>query len=66
MNVESLFDGFARARGQSGDARGDVASAGRGSVRGRAEHGDSVDVMRTIKRAMDPQNLMNPGKVLNL
>ena len=31
-----------------------------------AEHGDSVDVMRTIKRAMDPQNLMNPGKVLNL
>ena len=31
-----------------------------------AEHGDSVDVMRTIKRAMEPQNLMNPGKVLNL
>ena len=29
-----------------------------------AEHGNSVDVMRTIKRAMDPQNLMNPGKVL--
>ena len=31
-----------------------------------AEHGDSVDVMRLIKRSMDPQNLMNPGKVLAL
>ena len=31
-----------------------------------AEHGDSLDVMRLIKRSMDPQNLMNPGKVLKL
>ena len=31
-----------------------------------AEHGNSVDVMRMIKRSMDPQNLMNPGKVLAL
>ena len=31
-----------------------------------AEHGDAVDVMRLIKRSMDPQNLMNPGKVLAL
>ena len=30
-----------------------------------AEHGrDAIDVMRTIKRALDPDNLMNPGKVL--
>jgi D-lactate dehydrogenase (cytochrome) len=28
-----------------------------------AEHGDSVEVMRLIKRGMDPHNLMNPGKV---
>jgi D-lactate dehydrogenase (cytochrome) len=27
------------------------------------EHGDSVPVMAAIKRALDPQNLLNPGKV---
>lgn len=27
------------------------------------EHGDAVDVMRTIKAALDPDNRMNPGKV---
>ena len=30
----------------------------------RAEHGDAVDVMWMIKRAIDPENLMNPGKML--
>jgi D-lactate dehydrogenase (cytochrome) len=29
------------------------------------EHGeDAVEVMRSVKRALDPHNLMNPGKVL--
>ncbi|AEI50772.1 FAD-binding oxidoreductase [Runella slithyformis] len=28
------------------------------------EHGDSLEVMRAIKLAIDPQNLMNPGKLL--
>lgn len=31
----------------------------------RAEHGDAIDLMRAIKRTIDPQNIMNPGKVVN-
>ncbi|MBC8268605.1 MAG: FAD-binding protein [Rhodospirillaceae bacterium] len=28
------------------------------------EHGEGVAVMRQIKQALDPQNIMNPGKIL--
>ncbi len=30
------------------------------------EHGEAVEVMRAIKRALDPQGLLNPGKMVRL
>lgn len=32
----------------------------------KAEHGEALEVMRTLKRALDPENRMNPGKVVDL
>ena len=31
-----------------------------------SEHGEAVSVMRTLKQALDPDNIMNPGKVLRV
>jgi D-lactate dehydrogenase (cytochrome) len=31
-----------------------------------AEHGEGLEVMRAIKRALDPENRMNPGKVVDI
>ena len=32
----------------------------------REEHGEALEVMRTIKKALDPDNRMNPGKIIDL
>ncbi|MBL4720391.1 MAG: FAD-binding protein [Alphaproteobacteria bacterium] len=31
-----------------------------------AEHGEAVSIMRSIKQAIDPDNIMNPGKMLRM
>ncbi len=32
----------------------------------QAEHGEAVSVMRSIKLALDPHNIMNPGKIVRV
>ena len=29
-----------------------------------AEHGSALEIMKTLKRALDPDNIMNPGKIV--
>ncbi|MGE3936989.1 MAG: FAD-binding oxidoreductase, partial [Rhodospirillaceae bacterium] len=54
----------ARAQGLDGTCTGEHG-VGYGKSRFlAAEHGEGLDVMRALKRTLDPQNLMNPGKVL--
>jgi D-lactate dehydrogenase (cytochrome) len=31
-----------------------------------AEHGEAISVMRAIKKTIDPDNIMNPGKILRI
>ncbi len=31
-----------------------------------AEHGEALDVLKTIKISLDPDNIMNPGKIVSL
>jgi D-lactate dehydrogenase (cytochrome) len=31
-----------------------------------SEHGEALSVMRSIKRALDPENIMNPGKIVRV
>ncbi|MBV8653276.1 MAG: FAD-binding oxidoreductase, partial [Alphaproteobacteria bacterium] len=32
----------------------------------QAEHGEALSVMRTLKKAIDPDNIMNPGKIVRM
>jgi D-lactate dehydrogenase (cytochrome) len=64
--AEHLTDRLvARALAMGGTCSGEHG-VGMGKMRFlEAEHGrEALDVMRAIKTALDPQNLMNPGKVL--
>jgi D-lactate dehydrogenase (cytochrome) len=68
LQQASEFSGrlVARALRMSGTISGEHG-VGTGKIKYLAlEHGDAVEVMRTIKSALDPENRMNPGKVLDI
>jgi len=55
-----------RALAMDGTCTGEHG-VGRGKMRYlEAEHGAALEVMRTLKRALDPQNIMNPGKIVTI
>jgi len=31
-----------------------------------SEHGEALSVMRLIKKALDPDNILNPGKIVRI
>jgi len=60
---ERLVD---RALSMEGTCTGEHG-IGAGKIKSlKKEHGDAVDLMVAIKRTFDPDNLMNPGKVVPL
>jgi D-lactate dehydrogenase (cytochrome) len=56
---QTALDMGGTCTGEHGVGQGKLAYAA-------LEHGDAMTAMRAIKRALDPQNLLNPGKMLSL
>ena len=64
-------DAFAERLVERAQAMGGTCSGEHGVGSGKkkylkAEHGEGLEVMRMLKRSLDPENRMNPGKILDL
>ena len=57
--VERAIEMGGTATGEHGVGLGKIDSIAK-------EHGDAIAVMATIKRALDPDDILNPGKILRL
>jgi len=67
MRVEELLDRLVlRALDMDGTCTGEHG-VGMGKMKYlEAEHGPGLSVMRTIKKALDPDNILNPGKIVEV
>jgi len=68
---QTEVDAFAERLVERAQGMGGTCSGEHGVGLGKkkyleAEHGAALAVMRTLKRALDPENRMNPGKVLDV
>lgn len=55
-----------RAQGMGGTCSGEHGVGSGKKKYLSAEHGEALEVMRSLKRTLDPDNRMNPGKVLDV
>jgi D-lactate dehydrogenase (cytochrome) len=68
---EEEADAFAARLVERAQAMGGTCTGEHGVGTGKmkylkAEHGEALDVMRLLKRTLDPENRMNPGKVVDM
>jgi len=56
----------ARAQAMGGTCTGEHGVGSGKKKYLKAEHGEALEVMRDLKRMFDPENRMNPGKVVDL
>jgi len=55
-----------RAQGMGGTCTGEHGVGSGKKKYLQAEHGEALEVMRSLKRMFDPDNRMNPGKVVDI